>query len=128
MPSNETKLARGGVWLSIETGPRAWGRPALKRGGVPLEGRPTLERRVGVSSPRARRIWTGAAPYPSSGAEFCPRVGRLSDGSWVRGFCFVRVFRFVCVCFYEFKRVSPICLGDPHGCPRQYDVYSAWCR
>jgi hypothetical protein len=32
----------------------------------------------------------------------------------------VRVIRFVCVCFYEFKRVSPGCLGDPYGCPRQY--------
>jgi hypothetical protein len=21
--------------------------------------------------------------------------------------------------FYKFKRVSPGCLGDPHGCPRQ---------
>jgi hypothetical protein len=51
--------------------------PALERGGVPLEGRPTLKRDEspleGVIDPRARRICTEAAPQPSSGAEFCPR-------------------------------------------------------
>jgi hypothetical protein len=54
------------------------GRPAPERGGVPLEGRPTLERDgtslEGASDPRARRICTEAAPYPSSEAEFRPRV------------------------------------------------------
>jgi hypothetical protein len=24
--------------------------------------------------------------------------------------------------FYEFNRVFPGCLGDPHGCPRQVDL------
>jgi hypothetical protein len=60
-------LARGGL-------------PALERGGVPLEGRPTLERDgsplEGAIDPRARRICTEAASYPSSGAEFYPRVAR----------------------------------------------------
>jgi hypothetical protein len=51
-PLERGKLARGGVWLSIETGPRA----------------------RGTSSPRARQICTEAAPYPSSGAEFRLRV------------------------------------------------------
>jgi hypothetical protein len=31
-------------------------------------------------------------------------------GPWV---CLARVF-------YEFKQVFPGCLGDPHGCPRQF--------
>jgi hypothetical protein len=56
------------------------GSPALKRGGVPLQGLPTLERDgsplEGAIDPRARRICTEAVPYPSSGAEFFPRVAR----------------------------------------------------
>jgi hypothetical protein len=64
-------LDRGGALRERE-------RPAPERGGVPLEGRPTLERDgtslEGATDPRARRICTGAAPYPSSGAEFRPRV------------------------------------------------------
>jgi hypothetical protein len=79
-PSSET--VRGGARLSIEEEPRV-------RGGVqpPSEaesrsrGRPTLERDgtslEGASSPRARWSCTGAAPYPSSGAEFRPRVPGL---------------------------------------------------
>jgi hypothetical protein len=57
---------------------REMGRPAPERGGVPLEGRPTLERDgtslEGAIDPRSKRICTGAVSYPSSGAEFCPRV------------------------------------------------------
>jgi hypothetical protein len=37
----------------------------LERDGSPLEG---------AIDPRARWVCTEAAPYPSSGAEFCPRV------------------------------------------------------
>jgi hypothetical protein len=54
------------------------GRPALERGTVPLVGHLTLELDgsplEGAIDPRARRIYTEVAPYPSSGAEFCPRV------------------------------------------------------
>jgi hypothetical protein len=48
------------------------GRPALERGGTPLEG---------ATSPRARRRFAGAAPRPSSEAEFRRGwLGRLSRG------------------------------------------------
>jgi hypothetical protein len=98
-------------------------RPPPERGGFPLEGRPTLERGrtsiEGATDPRVRQMCIGAALYPSSRVEFRPRVAGpivcRAVGPRVR---FVRVFRFVCVCFYEFKRVSPGCLGDPYGCPR----------
>jgi hypothetical protein len=116
MPSSETGTRpRGRSALdrdraSIETGPRS--RPGLARGGVrpPSEaesrsrGRPTLER-GGTSperatGPRARRSCTSAAPYPSSEAEFRPRVARpivwWAVGPWV---CFARVLRFTGVCF-----------------------------
>jgi hypothetical protein len=53
-------LARGGVQLSIETGPHSRGRPAPERVGIPLEGAP---------SPRARRNLT-RGDQPSSEAEF----------------------------------------------------------
>jgi hypothetical protein len=48
-PRARRSLARGGVQLSIETGPRSRGRPALERGVIPLEGAP---------GPRARRNLT----------------------------------------------------------------------
>jgi hypothetical protein len=48
-----------------ETGSR--GRSTLDRDGASLEG---------ASGPRARRSCTGVAPYPSSKAEFRPRVAR----------------------------------------------------
>jgi hypothetical protein len=103
-------LERGGNSLEGAFGPRSrrgparGGRPTPEQGEVPLGGRPTLER-DGTSldratDPRARRICTGAALYPSSGVEFRPRVAGpivcRAVGPWV---CFVRVFRFVCVCF-----------------------------
>jgi hypothetical protein len=44
---------------------RERGCPAPERDETSLEG---------VNDPRARRICTEAAPYPSSGAEFYPRV------------------------------------------------------
>jgi hypothetical protein len=65
-PRARRKPARGGAWLSIETGPRARGvGPAPERSRAPLEG---------ASDPRVRRSCIGAALYPSSGAEFRSRV------------------------------------------------------
>jgi hypothetical protein len=80
-PSSEAETrSRGRLALDRGGASSERGRPTLERGGVPLEGCPTLERDEtsleGVTDPRARRICTGAAPYPSSGAEFCPRVAR----------------------------------------------------
>jgi hypothetical protein len=65
----------------IETETRSTGRSAPKRGGVPLEevSDPQERRNLtqGGTDPRARRICSRAAPYPSSGAEFRPRVAGL---------------------------------------------------
>jgi hypothetical protein len=81
MPSSETELARGGAQLSIETGPHARGVSSPQARRSPARGgRPTLERDgtslEGATGPRARQSCTGAAPYPSSGVEFHPRVAR----------------------------------------------------
>jgi hypothetical protein len=106
------------VMPSSETETRSRGRSALDRDGASREGgaQPpsevesrsrgcqTLERDgtspEGATGPRARRSCTGAAPRPSSGAEFRSRVARpivwWAVGPWV---CFAPVFRFVCVCF-----------------------------
>jgi hypothetical protein len=83
------------VTPSSEMETRSRGRSALDRGGASRErgvqppseaesrwrGRPTLERDgtslEGATDPRARRSCTGAAPYPSSEAEFRPRVAGL---------------------------------------------------
>jgi hypothetical protein len=79
-PSSETETRlRGRSTLDRGGTSRERGRPAPERGGVLLEG---------ASDPRARRKLTRgwgdrptseadlywAAPYPSSGAEFRPRV------------------------------------------------------
>jgi hypothetical protein len=56
-----SSIARGGIQLSIETGPRSRGRPAPERGGILLEG---------ASSPRARRNVTRGGDQPSSEVEF----------------------------------------------------------
>jgi hypothetical protein len=103
----------GGVQPPSEAEFRSRGRPTLERDRTSLEG---------ATDPRARRNCTGATSYPSSGAEFRPKVAGpvvcRAVGPWVY---FVRVFRLVCVYFfYEFKRVPPGCLGDPHGCPRHH--------
>jgi hypothetical protein len=79
MPSSETETcSRGRLALDRDGASREGGHPALERGGVPLEGRPTLERDgsllEGAIDPRAMRICLEAVSYPSSGAEFCPRV------------------------------------------------------
>jgi hypothetical protein len=53
-PSIEMEtLSRGCLALDRDGALREGGRPALERGGVPLEGRPTLER--GRFVPRWRR-------------------------------------------------------------------------
>jgi hypothetical protein len=80
------------VMPSSETETRSRGRLALDRDGASHErgvqppneaefrsrGRPTLERDgtspEGATDPRARRSYIGAAPYPSIGADFRPRV------------------------------------------------------
>jgi hypothetical protein len=43
--------------------------------------------------------------------------GRLSNVSWTRGFVLCVCLGLFAFVFYEFKRVSPGCLGDPYGCP-----------
>jgi hypothetical protein len=99
------------------------GRPALERGGVPLEG---------ASEPRARQNFTRGGDWPSSEARLywggpvslersgVPPEGGQADCLVGRGFVLrVRLGSFASV-FYEFKRVPPGCLGDPHGCPRQH--------
>jgi hypothetical protein len=105
MPSSETETrsrgpsaldrdgasCEGGVQAPSEAESRSRGRPTLERYGTSPEG---------VTGPRARRSCTGVVLYPSSGAEFRPRVARpivsWAVGLWV---CFACVFRFVCVCF-----------------------------
>jgi hypothetical protein len=48
-----------------------------------------------------------------------PPEGGQADCLVGRGFVLpMRLGSFAFI-FYEFKRVSPGCLGDPHGCPRQ---------
>jgi hypothetical protein len=78
-PSSETETrSRGRLALDRDGASREGGRPALERGGIPLEGRSTLEPDGSslevATGPRARWIFSEAAPYPSSGAEFRPRV------------------------------------------------------
>jgi hypothetical protein len=57
----------GGVQPPSEAKYRLRGRPTLERGGALPEG---------ATGPRVRRRRTGAAPYPSSEAEFRPRVAK----------------------------------------------------
>jgi hypothetical protein len=98
------------------------GRPTLERCGVPLEG---------AFDPRARQNFTRGGDWPSSEARLYrggpvshERSGVLPEGGQAdclvgRGFVLrVRLGLFASV-FYKFKRVSPGCLGYPHGCPRQ---------
>jgi hypothetical protein len=118
MPSSGTEtcsrgrlvLDRDGDSLKGALGSRSRRNPA--RGVVePPRGRPALER--GKVVPVRRR--TPRAKQSSTRGW----LGRLSGGPWVHGFVLrvcLGLFAFV---IYEFKRVFPICLGDPHGCPRQ---------
>jgi hypothetical protein len=60
-------LGGGGVQPPSEAESSLRGRPTLERGGASPEGE---------TGPRARQSRTSAAPYPSSEAEFRPRVAR----------------------------------------------------
>jgi hypothetical protein len=94
-PYRGSRYGGGGpVMPSSEPKTRSRGRSALDRDGASCEGgvqapseaeacstgRLTLERDgtspEGATGPRARRSCTGAALYPSIGAEFRPRVAR----------------------------------------------------
>jgi hypothetical protein len=124
MPSSETETrSRGRLALDRDRASLEGWRPAPERGGVPLEG---------ASDPRARRNLTRGGDWPSSKARLyrggpmslersgVPPEGGQADCLVGRGFVLrVRLGSFAFV-FYEFKRVSPGCLGDPHGCPRQW--------
>jgi hypothetical protein len=131
IPSSETESrSRGRSALDRGGAPRERGRPAPEQGGVPHEG---------ASDSRARQNLTrGGRPNHERGGVVpgrrrTPRaersssrgwLGRFFDGSWVRGFVLrVCLGSFVFI-FYEFKRVSPGCLGDPHGRPRQASIYN----
>jgi hypothetical protein len=91
-PSSEAETrSRGRLALNRDGALREGGRPALERGGVPLEGRPTLERGGFVlrwrRTPRVERSFTRGW------------LGRLFDGPCARGLvlcaclgCFAFVF------------------------------------
>jgi hypothetical protein len=104
-------LARGGVQPPSEAESHSKGRPTPERGGASLEG---------ATSPRSRQSLPVRHRAPR--AKWSPArgwLGRLSGGSWARGFIlrvFLGSFAFV---FYEGKRVFPSCLGDPYGHPRE---------
>jgi hypothetical protein len=97
-PSSEAESRSRAVRPSSETDPHSRVRSTHERGGfVPRRCR----------TPRAERS-------PARGW-----LGRLIDVPWARGFILrvcLGLFAFV---FYEFKRVSPCCSGDPYGSPRQ---------
>jgi hypothetical protein len=121
---------------SSEAEPHPRGRPALERGGdspvgassprarqnLTRGGRPPLER-GGVSlvrccAPRAKRSF--ARGWPGL-AALVGRWGRQVRGPLPLGHECVFVFcEFVCI-ICERNGVSPGCLGDPYGCPRQQD-------
>jgi hypothetical protein len=67
MPSSEKETrSRGRLALDRDNASREGGiQPSSEADGSLLEG---------AIDPRARRICLEAVPYPSSGAEFCPRV------------------------------------------------------
>jgi hypothetical protein len=96
-PSSEAESRSRGVRPSSETEPHPWGRPAHERGEV-VPGR----RRAPRAERSSARGW----------------LGRLFGGLWVRGFVLRLCLGSFAFVFYEFKRVFPSCLGDPHGCPR----------
>jgi hypothetical protein len=78
-PSSETETrSRGRSALDRGEASHERGRPAPKRGGVPLEGSPTLERDgtslEGAADPRTRRI--------VSGHRHTPRAERSSARGW----------------------------------------------
>jgi hypothetical protein len=96
-PSSEAESRSRVVRPSSETDPHSRGRSTHERGGF-------VQRRR--CTPRAER---------SSARGW---LGRSSDGPWARGFVLCMCLGLFAFVFYEFKRVSPGCLGDPYGCPR----------
>jgi hypothetical protein len=67
MPSSETEICSRGRSALDRDGATLEGASSPERGGTPPEG---------ATGPRPRRSCTGVAPYPSSEAEFRPRVAR----------------------------------------------------
>jgi hypothetical protein len=98
------------------------GAPSPERGGVPLEE---------ASDPRAKQNLTRGGDRPTSKADLyrggavpLEQSGVPPEGGWAdcltgRGFISCACLGSFAFIFNEFKRVSPGCLGDPHGCPRQ---------
>jgi hypothetical protein len=82
IPSSETEThSRGCSALDRGGASRGKGRPALERGGVPLEG---------ASDPRARRNLTRGGDRPTSEADLyrggavpLERSGDSPEGGWV---------------------------------------------
>jgi hypothetical protein len=108
-PQARRRLTRGGVQPSSEAEPHSRGRPPLERGGVSL---------VRCCAPRAKRSF--ARGWPGL-AALVGRWGRQVRGPLPLGHECVFVFcEFVCI-ICERNGVSPGCLGDPYGCPRQQD-------
>jgi hypothetical protein len=100
MPSSETKTrSRGRLALDRDGASREGGVRPSSEAEFRSRGRPSLERDI-------------TSPEGATGPRADCLVGR---GFVLR----VRLGSFASV-FYEFKRVPPGCLGDPHGCPRQH--------
>jgi hypothetical protein len=81
MPSSKTETrSRGCLALNRDVASREGGVQPPSEADSRSRWCPTPERDVtspeGATSPRARQSCTGAAPCPSSGAEFRPRVAR----------------------------------------------------
>jgi hypothetical protein len=107
-PPSEAESRSGVVRPSSDTEPHSRWRPTHERGGF-VPGR----RRT----PRAKQSSAGGW------------LGRLFVGPWARGFVLCTCLGLFVFVFYEFKRVSPGCLGDPHGYPR-HDILKKvleWC-
>jgi hypothetical protein len=102
-PRARRNLTRGGDRPLSEAEPHSRRQPTHERGGF-VPGR--------CRTPRAER---------SSARGW---LGRLFDGSWVRGFVLRACLNSFVFIFYKFKRVSPDCLGDPRGCYRQLTIRS----
>jgi hypothetical protein len=103
-PSSEANLTRGGAQPSSEAD--------LTQGGA----QPSSEANI-----------TRGGAQPSSEADLTRGGGWAERFRWAVGatgvavtLCVFWACGLVCVCsFYEIRWVSPGCLGDPYGCPRQ---------
>jgi hypothetical protein len=111
------RYGQGFFSMSSNTpGPRRAARGPLRAGSTAKASSPSSSR------PCVRATRRGFFPflpylcfYWSSARGW---LGRLLDGPWVRGFVLGACLGSFAFIFYEFKRVSPGCLGDPYGCPR----------